>query len=199
MRFLNFADLQNKNGCGDFTTKLICTVFGRTKSLLATSYEGHLSYELISHKATAFEKRQKGVEKKMPRTKLSRVEVRMTPEEKENLKNKAEEADMTVSKYIVYLSETKSVILIDDIAKLTVEITRIGSDINDIAYIGNYQKYINRTQLEIVSKYLQQIIELQKKILAAMFSEEDHSIISVEKKIEKLIKSIDSIGDRKTY
>ena len=87
----------------------------------------------------------------------------------------------------------------DDIAKLTVEITRIGSDINDIAYIGNYQKYINRTQLEIVSKYLQQIIELQKKILAAMFSEEDHSIISVEKKIEKLIKSIDSIGDRKTY
>ena len=57
-------------------------------------------------------------------SKLSRVEVRMTPEEKENLKNKAEEAHMTVSKYIVYLSETKSVILIDDIAKLTVEITR---------------------------------------------------------------------------
>ena len=135
----------------------------------------------------------------MPKTKLSRVEVRMTPKEKEYLKNKAEEAHMTVSKYIVYLSETKSVILKDDIAKLTVEITRIGSDINDIAYIGNYQKYINRTQLEIVSKYLQQIIELQKKILAAMFSEEDHSIISVEKKIEKLIKSIDSIGDRKAY
>ena len=109
----------------------------------------------------------------MTKTKLSRVEVRMTPEEKENLKNKAEEAHMTVSKYIVYLSETKRVILKDDIAKLTVEITRIGSDINDIAYIGNYQKYINRTQLEIVSKYLQQIIELQKKILAAMFSEED--------------------------
>ena len=109
----------------------------------------------------------------MPKTKLSRVEVRMTPEEKENLKNKAEEAHMTVSKYIVYLSETKRVILKDDIAKLTVEITRIGSDINDIAYIGNYQKFVNRTQLEIVSRYLQQIIELQKKILAAMFSEED--------------------------
>ena len=36
----------------------------------------------------------------MPKTKLSRVEVRMTPEEKENLKRKAEEAHMTVSKYI---------------------------------------------------------------------------------------------------
>ena len=63
----------------------------------------------------AFVKRQKGVEKKMPKTKLSRVEVRMTPEEKENLKNKAEEAHMTVSKYIVYLSETKRVIFKDDI------------------------------------------------------------------------------------
>ena len=51
----------------------------------------------------------------MPKTKLSRVEVRMTPKEKENLKNKAEEADMTVSKYIVYLSETKRVIFKYDI------------------------------------------------------------------------------------
>ena len=135
----------------------------------------------------------------MPKTKLARIDLRMTPEEKENLKNKAEEAHMTVSKYIVYLSETKRVILKDDIAKLTVEITRIGSDINDIAYIGNYQKYINRTQLKVVSEYLSEVVELQKKILAAMFSEEDHSIISVEKKIEKLIKSIDSIGDRKAY
>ena len=60
--------------------------------------------------------------------------------------------------------------------------------------IGNYQKFVNRTQLEVVSKYLQQIIELQKKILAAMFSEEDHSIISIEKKIEHLIKSFDNIS-----
>ena len=145
----------------------------------------------------AFVKRQKGVEKKMPKTKLSRVEVRMTPKEKENLKNKAEEAHMTISKYIVYLSETKRVILKDDIAKLTVEITRIGSDINDIAYIGNYQKYINRTQLKVVSEYLMQVEDLQRKILRAMFSDEDHTLITLEKKIERLTKSVDSIGGRK--
>ena len=130
----------------------------------------------------------------MPKTKLARIDLRMTPEEKENLKRKADEAHMTVSKYIIHLSQTKRVILKDDIAKLTVEISRIGRNINQIAYIGNYQKFVNRTQLEIVSKYLQQIIELQKKILAAMFSEEDHSIISIEKKIEHLIKSFDNIS-----
>ena len=133
----------------------------------------------------------------MPKTKLSRVEVRMTPEEKENLKCKADEAHMTVSKYIIHLSQTKRVILKDDIAKLTVEISRIGRNINQIAYIGNYQKFVNRTQLKVVSEYLKQIEDLQRKILRAMFSDEDHTLITLEKKIEKLTKSVDSIGGRK--
>ena len=98
----------------------------------------------------------------MPKTKLSRVEVRMTPEEKENLKRKAAEAHMTVSKYIIHLSQTKRVILKDDIAKLTVEISRIGRNINQIAYIGNYQKFVNRTQLKVVSELLKQIEDLQR-------------------------------------
>ena len=135
----------------------------------------------------------------MPKTKLSRVEVRMTPEEKENLKRKAEEAHMTVSKYIIHLSQTKRVILKDDIAKLTVEISRIGRNINQIAYIGNYQKFVNRTQLKVVSEYLKQIEDLQRKILRAMFSDEDHTLITLEKKIEKLTKSVDSIGGRKAH
>ena len=133
----------------------------------------------------------------MPKTKLSRVEVRMTPEEKENLKRKATEAHMTVSKYIIHLSQTKRVILKDDIAELTVEISRIGRNINQIAYIGNYQKFVNRTQLKVVSELLKQIEDLQRKILRAMFSDEEHTLITLEKKIEKLTKSVDSIGDRK--
>ena len=135
----------------------------------------------------------------MPKTKLSRVEVRMTPEEKENLKRKATEAHMTVSKYIIHLSQTKRVILKEDIAKLTVEISRIGNNINQIAYIGNYQKFVNRTQLKVVSELLKQIEDLQRKILRAMFSDEDHTLITLEKKIERLTKSVDSIGSKKPY
>ena len=135
----------------------------------------------------------------MPKPKLSRVEVRMTPEEKENLKRKATEAHMTVSKYIIHLSQTKRVILKDDIAELTVEISRIGRNINQIAYIGNYQKFVNRTQLKVVSEYLKQIEDLQRKILRAMFSDEDHTLITLEKKIERLTKSVDSIGSKKPY
>ena len=134
----------------------------------------------------------------MPKTKLARIDLRMTPEEKENLKSKAAEAHMTVSKYIIHLSQTKRIILKDDIAELTVEISRIGNNINQIAHIGNTQKYVYKAQLNDVMKHLQEIEELQKKILIAMFSDEEHTLITLEKKIERLTKSVDSIGGRIT-
>ena len=133
----------------------------------------------------------------MANTKLSRIEIRMTPEEKENLKRKAAEAHMTVSKYILYLSQSKRVLLKDDIAELTVEISRIGNNINQIAHVGNTQKFVYKAQLNDVMKHMQEIEELQRKILIAMFSDEEHTLITLEKKIEKLTKSVDSIGGRK--
>ena len=134
----------------------------------------------------------------MPKTKLARIDLRMTPEEKENLKSKAAEAHMTVSKYILHLSQTKRILLKDDIAELTVEISRIGNNINQIANIGNTQKFVYKAQLNDVMKHLQEIEELQKKILIAMFSDEEHTLITLEKKIERLTKSVDSIGGRIT-
>ena len=134
----------------------------------------------------------------MLKTKLARIDLRMTPEEKENLKRKAAEAHMTVSKYILHLSQTKRIILKDDIAELTVEISRIGNNINQIAHVGNTQKFVYKAQLNDVMKHLQEIEELQRKILIAMFSDEEHTLITLEKKIEKLTKSVDSIGGRIT-
>ena len=134
----------------------------------------------------------------MPKTKLARIDLRMTPEEKENMKRKAAEAHMTVSKYILHLSQTKRIILKDDIAELTVEISRIGNNINQIAHIGNTQKFVYKAQLNDVMKHLQEIEELQRKILIAMFSDEEHTLITLEKKIERLTKSVDSIGGRIT-
>ena len=132
----------------------------------------------------------------MPKTKLARIDLRMTPEEKENMKRKAAEAHMTVSKYILHMSQTKRIILKNDIAKLTVEISRIGNNINQIAHVGNTQKFVYKAQLNDVMKHLQEIEELQRKILIAMFSDEEHTLITLEKKIEKLTKSVDSIGGR---
>ena len=127
------------------------------------------------------------------------VNFRLTPEEKKKLMAKAEEAHMSLSGYIIALSRSKRVVLKDDIAKLTVEISRIGNNINQIAHIGNSQKFLYKAQLNDVVKHLQEVEDLQRKILRAIFSEEDHTLITLEKKIERLTKSVDSIGSKKPY
>ena len=122
------------------------------------------------------------------------VNFRLTPEEKKKLMAKAEEAHMSLSGYIIALSRSKRVVLKDDIAKLTVEISRIGNNINQIAHIGNSQKFLYKAQLNDVVKHLQEVEDLQRKILMAMFSDEEHTIITIEKKIDRLMERMDSIG-----
>ena len=124
------------------------------------------------------------------------VNFRMTPEEKKKLLAKAEEAHMSLSGYIISLSRSKRVVLKDEIGKLTVEISRIGNNINQIARVGNSQKYVYKAQLKYISEQLSQVEELLKKILCAMFSDEEHTIINLEKKIDRLAEITDSLTER---
>ena len=120
----------------------------------------------------------------------------MTPEEKKKLLAKAEEAHMSLSGYIISLSQSKRVVLKDEIGKLTVEISRIGNNINQIARVGNSQKYVYKAQLKYISDQLSQVEELLKKILYAMFSDEEHTLINLEKKIDRLAEITDSLTER---
>ena len=124
------------------------------------------------------------------------VNFRMTPEEKKKLIAKAEEAHMSLSGYIIALSKSKRVVLKDEIAELTVEISRIGNNINQIARVGNSQKYVYKAQLKYISDQLTQVEELLKKILCAMFSDEEHTLINLEKKIDRLAEITDSLTER---
>ena len=124
------------------------------------------------------------------------VNFRMTPEEKKKLLAKAEEAHMSLSGYIISLSQSKRVVLKDEIGKLTVEISRIGNNINQIARVGNSQKYVYKAQLKYISDQLSEVEELLKKILYAMFSDEEHTLINLEKKIDRLAEITDSLTER---
>ena len=124
------------------------------------------------------------------------VNFRMTPEEKKKLLAKAEEAHMSLSGYIISLSRSKRVVLKDEIGKLTVEISRIGNNINQIARVGNSQKYVYKAQLKYITDQLSEVEELLKKILCAMFSDEEHTLINLEKKIDRLAEITDSLTER---
>ena len=73
---------------------------------------------------------------------------------------------------------------------------RVKINPNQIAHIGNSQKFLYKTQINEVSKHLHEVVQMQKKILMAMFSDEEHTIITVEKKIDMLTERLDNLTER---
>lgn len=91
------------------------------------------------------------------------INFRISLEEKKKLQAKAKQAHMSISSYIIALSENKKITVAENIPELLLEITRIGTNINQIAHIGNSQKYVNKQQLDEVLNLLEDIESIMQK------------------------------------
>lgn len=123
------------------------------------------------------------------------LNFRLTPSELKELQKKAEQAHMSISSYIIHLSENKKIIVSENIPRLLVEVTRIGTNINQIAHIGNSQKYVNKQQLDEVASLLEDVKSIMQKILSELYNEDEHTFRSLERKIDKLIEKVDKDGN----
>ena len=90
----------------------------------------------------------------MPRQKDERVHLRMTKEQKENLALKAAEARLSMSQYLLALSEQKKIIIADGLPELCRQIIKIGTNVNQIALVANTHKTVSEKQLETVNDNL---------------------------------------------
>lgn len=94
----------------------------------------------------------------MARTKTIQVALRLTPLEKEKLSSKAAEARMSMSQYLLALSEQKRIIVADELPELCRQIIRIGTNVNQIVMVANTAKSVSDKQIDIVN---QNLIEIQ--------------------------------------
>ena len=122
------------------------------------------------------------------------INFRISLEEKKKLQAKAKQAHMSISSYIIALSENKQITVAENIPELLLEITRIGTNINQIAHIGNSQKYVNKQQLDEVLNLLEDIESIMQKILSEIFNEDEHTFRSLERKIDMLLEKVDKNG-----
>lgn len=122
------------------------------------------------------------------------INFRISLEEKKKLQAKAKQAHMSISSYIIALSENKKITVAENIPELLLEITRIGTNINQIAHIGNSQKYANKQQLDEVLNLLEDIESIMQKILSEIFNEDEHTFRSLERKIDMLLEKVDKNG-----
>ena len=127
--------------------------------------------------------------------KSCQLHFRLTSSELKELQKKAEQAHMSISSYIIHLSENKKIIVSENIPRLLVEVTRIGTNINQIAHIGNSQKYVNKQQLDEVASLLEDVKSIMQKILSEIYNEDEHTFRSLEKKIDKLLEKVDKDGN----
>ena len=122
------------------------------------------------------------------------INFRISLEEKKKLQAKAKQAHMSISSYIIALSENKKITVAENIPELLLEITRIGTNINQIAHIGNSQKYVNKQQLDEVLNLLEDIESIMQRILSEVFNEDEHTFRSLERKIDMLLEKVDKDG-----
>lgn len=104
-------------------------------------------------------------------TRSCQINIRVTPSEKESLCNKAKLARMTVSQYLLSLADEKKIYVVDCVPELLVEITRIGVNINQIARVGNSQKFVNKEQLDIIQNHLEDIQRMMYQIVRELYKD----------------------------
>lgn len=96
----------------------------------------------------------------MAHLKTERVSLRFSHLEKEKLLEKATEARMNMSQYLLALSEQKKIIVVDELPELVRQIIKIGTNVNQIAMVANTHKSVSSKQIETVENQLSDIQNL---------------------------------------
>jgi len=109
----------------------------------------------------------------MGRKKDDVILLRCYKKEKEELREKAKQANMNMSEYIIALSENKKIFIVDGVLELTLELKRIGNNINQIAMVANSQKFVNEHQLERVINEMKKANKIMNLVWDKINYEED--------------------------
>ncbi|MBQ5562938.1 MAG: plasmid mobilization relaxosome protein MobC [Clostridia bacterium] len=131
----------------------------------------------------------------MPTDKTERIGIRMSPEEKEKLIEKAQLSNLSVSQYLLALSEERKLVVNEKIPNLLLEITRIGTNINQIAHVANSQKFVTTKQLDEVIKLMGDVSIYMQKILSEIYNSDEHNFKTLERKIDMLIERTEKNGN----
>ncbi len=144
-----------------FPNKLNLCTHVYTGSVLATP---PLSTQKRGSKNLALEnKKECGLS--LATQKTLQVHFRLTPEQKENLTNKAQSARLSVTEYLLALSERKKIYVVDGLPELCVQIIKIGTNINQVTHTINANRSVSEKQIECLNSNLIEIQNLLGKMI----------------------------------
>lgn len=93
--------------------------------------------------------------------------IRVTPDEKQKIRDNAQIAKMSVSKYLITLVYRKRMVVITEASQLLADVHGVCINLNQIAKVANSQKFVNQNNVENIlllsaelKKMLNEIISL---------------------------------------
>ena len=123
------------------------------------------------------------------------LHFRITPTEKKEIEEKAKLVGKSVANYLLSLSQNQRIVVAKKLPTLIYEINKIGVNINQMAYIANSQRYVNEELLNRVHQDMNEIKILVQKILSETYNSDEHTVGTLEQRINELIERVDSFGN----
>lgn len=117
--------------------------------------------------------------------KTQQLHIRVSDSEKEFIKARASAANISISEYIVSLSKEKKIFSMPELPELVWQISKIGTNINQIAAAANSKKYASQADIEKSQEYLKQIIDIVSKILTKVRGYDELPPVSTDEKFDK--------------
>ena len=93
-------------------------------------------------------------------TKTEKLLLRMTPTEKNNIKNNAGLLRLPMSSYIMNCVTRKRIVVCDDFPRLIFEVSKIGNNINQIATIANTYGAVSENDILYLRREIKKCYEL---------------------------------------
>lgn len=121
----------------------------------------------------------------------TRLEIRISPSEKEMIEANAAKAKLSVSDYVRRCCLKKKVMDTSWVAGIVNQIIRIGTNINQVVVVANTTKSVSSAQIDLLNRNL---IEVQNKlqgIIDGMQTPEDKTLIAVKDLARAILKKLD--------
>ena len=124
--------------------------------------------------------------KKTSNERTEQIHLRVTPEEKKEIEDRAKKSGKTVARYLVGLSTTRHIVNPSRLCQLIFQIKRAGVNINEIVTVANTNKFANAEMIARVEQQEKEMQKLLQKILEGLNKKIDRQTQKIEKLERKI-------------
>ena len=128
--------------------------------------------------------------------KSERITLRVSPKEKEEIEKKAAQENMSVSKYLIYLTKSEKSLVTDHVADFFLDITRVSVCIEHLVKSVAWKERVNNGKLCEIRDLMDSIYNNTSEIFEILKKEDDETKNNtdqykrISKQLDKLIELV---------